>query len=223
MIRIGRLLPFIRSFRSYGLNRLDRKLAKHLPRGRGFFVELGANNGIAQSNTLYLERYRAWNGILIEAVPSLAARCAENRPTAWTYNCACTDEAGMKQRTLRVTDCNLMSVVEGAFGDPNTVKRWVDRGLALQGLTESTSVSAPCRTLSSILEERGDPHVDLLSIDVEGYEMRVLRGLDLRRHRPAYILVEVLITPLQHIQEYLDSFYSIVGHLSEGDVLFRLR
>jgi hypothetical protein len=58
--------------RSFGLNELDVKLANHIRFRRGFFVEVGGNDGISQSNTAYLERYLGWRGLLIEPIPELA-------------------------------------------------------------------------------------------------------------------------------------------------------
>ena len=52
----------------FGLNKLDKKVLKYLNYNRGFFVELGANDGISQSNTLHFEKYKNWKGILIEPI-----------------------------------------------------------------------------------------------------------------------------------------------------------
>jgi hypothetical protein len=48
----------------------------------GFFVDVGANSGVDQSNTLLLEKEFAWRGILIEPIPELAQMAARNRPAA---------------------------------------------------------------------------------------------------------------------------------------------
>jgi hypothetical protein len=49
----------------------------------------------------------------------------------------------------------------------------------------------PVRRLSDVLDEHAkDRTIDFLKIDVEGTELSVLRGLDLRRHRPKIILLE---------------------------------
>src|SRR3712207_4024508 len=54
-----------------GLNGLDRRLLSHMP-ATGFFVEAGANDGIDQSNTYYLESRCGWSGILVEPFGPLA-------------------------------------------------------------------------------------------------------------------------------------------------------
>ncbi len=45
-------------------------------------------------------------------------------------------------------------------------------------------------TLDEILSQAGNPRIDFLSIDVEGFEMQVLQGFSLEQHRPKLMLVE---------------------------------
>ena len=54
---------------SFSLNQLDKKLEKFVNYNDGFYVELGANDGVSQSNSLYFETKRNWSGILIEPSP----------------------------------------------------------------------------------------------------------------------------------------------------------
>ena len=63
----------------------DEWLYKHLFHGKsnGFYLEMGAMNGIDLSNTLFFERAAGWRGLLIEADPSefigVAPRCYRPR------------------------------------------------------------------------------------------------------------------------------------------------
>jgi len=41
--------------RYFALNDLDKKIERYLDFDNGFFVELGANDGVNQSNTLFFE------------------------------------------------------------------------------------------------------------------------------------------------------------------------
>ena len=50
-------------FGYFGLNKIDRELSSYLTKN-GFYVELGANDGIKQSNSLVLEKYLGWIGLL---------------------------------------------------------------------------------------------------------------------------------------------------------------
>ena len=56
----------IKNKKYYGQNKMDKKLLKYLNYNNGFFIELGANDGLRQSNTYYLEKNLGWRGILIE-------------------------------------------------------------------------------------------------------------------------------------------------------------
>jgi len=59
----------------YGLNKIDKKLLKYINYSNGFFIELGANDGLAQSNTIFFEKFRNWHGILIEPIPLKFHEC----------------------------------------------------------------------------------------------------------------------------------------------------
>ena len=52
----------------YALNGLDKKLEKYLNYNNGFFIELGANDGITQSNTYFYEKKKLeWNSSSADA------------------------------------------------------------------------------------------------------------------------------------------------------------
>ena len=80
------------------------------------------------------------------------------------------------------------------------------------GWDRGWEVEVPARTLSSILDEVAAPDVDLLSLDVEGFEAEVVKGLDLERHRPRYLLVEVLegAASRERLEEVLGDRYTAV-------------
>ena len=49
------------------LNSLDKKLLDYIDYDCGYFIEIGANDGISQSNTFFFERKKKWSGVLIES------------------------------------------------------------------------------------------------------------------------------------------------------------
>lgn len=194
---------------------LDTKLDAIIGRQGGFFVEAGAYDGFTQSNTYWLERFRGWRGLLVEPVPELAQRAKVVRPAATVVQCALGDEERAGQM-LRMEFGGLMSVVAGA-----READWTAIGTR-DGWGEPYSFDAEARTLSSILDQIGAPEVDLLSLDVEGFEAPALRGLDLVRHAPRYILVEIhnRENDLPPVASILDARYSVYEWLSDVDLLF---
>lgn len=56
-----------------------RKILRHCNFDGGYFVELGVYDGISFSNTLHLELFKNWSGLLIEPSPHQYALAVNNR------------------------------------------------------------------------------------------------------------------------------------------------
>jgi len=63
-------------------------------------------------------------------------------------------------------------------------------GAANVGVAFDRVETVPVRTLDEILDEADLPRIDFMSIDVEGVQIDVLRGLSFARHRPGLLLIE---------------------------------
>jgi FkbM family methyltransferase len=198
------------------LHDLDRRLEPYLA-DSGTFVEAGAGDGYRLSNTYFLERWRDWSGVLVEPIPELAEACRRERPRSQVFSCALVspEDAG---ETVELHYADLMSGIAGSTraGEPveATSLTWYP----------PARVSAPTRTLSEVLGEAGVQEVDFLSLDVEGYEANVLRGLDFTRHTPRLMLIELADFERQRrlVEAEFGAPYELVGALSPIDALYRL-
>ncbi len=182
-IRRGRVAEALGSDRYSwpALNDIDRKLREYLPRNPGIFLEIGANDGYAQSNTYNLERLHGWRGILIEPVPSLFRVCEKVRPKSACFNVACVAEKTTQM--VDIVDHTLESVT---LGQQDTLEETA----RLSGRRPGPRLSVPAETLSEIIERSPFQSFTFMSIDVEGSELSVLGGLDLARFAPLWLLVE---------------------------------
>lgn len=200
------------------LHEMDRKLDAIIGGRERFFVEAGGHDGYTQSNSYYLERFRGWRGVLVEPMPELAAEARRNRPNAQVFQCALVapDRSG---QTVEMEFGDLLTTVRGAHADD---RRYVEGGLVL-GWRDHRVEQVPSYSLDDVLDKAGAQAVDLLSLDVEGYEDEVLRGLDLSRHAPAWILVEMhdLDAGRAKISPVLGERYVEDRLLSPMDVLYR--
>ena len=207
--------------RLVGRHETVERLEKYLDYENGFSIEVGANDGYSQSNTYYFERKKGWSGILIEGIPELYEKCKHLRTGSRVFNCACVSD-GFEETHVRMRYANLMSLVEGARGDEASDRRWVEEGLMIQKLKESYVVPVRARTLTSVLDECNVAKIDLFSLDVEGYEVQVLKGLDLGRYRPRYMCIEAC-RERKEIEDILLPYYDVVEVLSKRDVLYKAR
>jgi FkbM family methyltransferase len=200
---------------------MDTRLEAILDKSWGFFVEAGANDGYQQSNTYSLERIRGWRGVLVEPVPDLHREAVRERPGARVFNCALV-AADYPDPEVTLHYGGLMTVVGGGRGSDPADREWVAAAHAVAQEEPEHEFSVPARTLSSLLDEAGAPEIDLLSLDVEGYEPQVLRGLDLERHAPRYILVEIrdVGSDRAGVEAVLGKRYAEIEQLSPYDVLY---
>lgn len=197
------------------LNDLDDKLAKYLNYKNGFFIEVGANDGYSQSNTYYLEKILGWRGILVEAIPGLYEKCIKERKKATCYNFALVENDFAEHSVIMYFAGLMSSIKDCCVGSSYTPPH---------NSEASYAVSVPVRTLESILDEiiSCPFEIDFFSLDVEGYELNVLRGIDLSKYKPKYILVETK-RPDQVDRFLRDKKYSLCEQLTCHDYLYGLK
>jgi FkbM family methyltransferase len=200
------------------LNGLDIALERLLPQSGGWYVEAGAYDGFQKSNSYYFARMKRWRGVLIEPLPKLASICQQRRAESIVVSCALgAPEA--EGSTLKLRHAGLMTMVCGVLGDDDKERKRAIEGLAMQGLPVAEHLlEVPVRTLTSVLKETMTPSdFDLLSLDVEGFEVDVLRGLDLQLYCPKAICIEVRHENLVAVTRLLQSYYEKPLHLTSND------
>ena len=148
----------------------------------GVCVEVGANNGIDDSTSLFFEQI-GWKCILVEPNPLLCRQIREKRK-GLLYEYAASNQS----------DPINLYVVEGAVRSDglstiSTNKDVHDR-IKSHGFVTS-SVQVKTMTLDRILSDAQiSRDLDFISIDVEGHEYEVLEGFSLDKWRPFILLIE---------------------------------
>lgn len=204
--------------RVYALNGLHREIIERFGYRNGVFFEAGANDGLKQSNTAYLARHLGWTGILVEPIPHKAMSCRANRPEAHTVEAALVPFEYPFGK-LEMAFAGMMSLSE--LSEIPVAEHLAAARPHLNGeshlLGHRYMVAA--RTAQSVIDEAGNPEIDLFILDVEGAERSVLAGLDFSRTRPRYMLIEVRDLPAM-ASLLASKGYGPPERLSEMDYLF---
>lgn len=165
----------------------------------GFFLDIGAHDGVALSNTKSFEE-QGWTGICVEPIPQVFAACREARKRV--VNAACV---GGPQRDveLRVDRSGLFAGVRTDEDHAARLYReWEDGDPGFE------TIAVPAMRAAELITP-DDPAIDFASIDVEGSEIDVLEGLDLTKNRPRVLLLEALTDA---DREALDAYLSDFGY-----------
>jgi hypothetical protein len=134
----------------------------------GFYLELGAHDGIFQSNTKFLEEEYGWTGLLIEAKTEHFKQLKKNRPN------------------------NIL------------INKKIDEN----------------ETLLNLLDYLDIPKIDLMIIDTDGTEFEVLDTLNLEKHRPTYLLIQIMENQKHQIFTYLEGFnYILLENVTNYNIL----
>jgi FkbM family methyltransferase len=189
---------------------------KHLPQSPGTFIEVGANNGYSQSNTYYLERFKHWKGILIEPIPELYKECVKERKRSQVFNCALVAD-NYKEDFIEIYNASLMSIIKSSLSK-ELEQQHLQKAAGFERDIKLDIIKVPARTLTSVIEESNIKDIDFFSLDVEGYEIEVLKGLDFDKFAPTFILVEA--NKERELDDLLSGKYNKIEVL-DRDVLYK--
>lgn len=141
---------------------------KYLNYRNGFFIELGAMDGVIYSNSKFFEDNLDWKGILIEPTKQYDD-LVKNRPNAFNFNYAISNVEGEVEF---VGDDNVAGL-KHTMSESHS-KRW---NLETQNsyFAKSIPISTLLSWVAESLPEKKIKKIDLFSIDVEGGELEVLQ------------------------------------------------
>ena len=127
----SRLLAVITGSKYWGLNHLDKKLIAVIGDRPGYFVELGANDGISQSNTKHLELFHGWRGVLVEPYPGNFNKLSKTRSaSSHIENAACVS-FDFDKDVMELIYSNLMTTPMDGSSDVENRKLHAESGLSL--------------------------------------------------------------------------------------------
>ena len=180
--------------------------------GPGFFVDVGAFDGILGSNTSYFEKHLQWTGIAFEPNPSAFEVLQTTRSCHLIQGCAydrdgevsflALSEKVQREDSQPPPRSLLSMVLASNHGGTmlSGIPEHIDQVRRTEWACEAMDLRRTLSTVRShridtVLGDLGVKTVDYLSIDVEGAELEVLRGID-------FANVQVNVIGVEHSERF---------------------
>jgi FkbM family methyltransferase len=149
----------------------------------GFFIEIGASDGVELSNTYLLEKEYKWKGICCEPIPVRFEKLVVNRPNSICFNQAVYNQSGLTVVFDISNDVNNSDLLSGISEHIDAHRSTVDNN--------KTSIQVETISLLDILNKANAPSfIEYMSIDTEGSELEILKNFDFQKYTFGLIDIE---------------------------------
>ena len=165
--------------KSYAMDNEDTAVLSYFKdKKNGFYVDVGCYHPIHRNNTYVLYK-KNWNGINIDTSQFSIELFDYLRPNDLNYNCAISN----KNEFIKLFYQKELSQLSTTEKDQAET--------VFQGHIKEKSIKA--FTLDEILykDKFKDVKIDLLDIDVEGADLKVLEGLSFDKFKPELVCIEI--------------------------------
>jgi FkbM family methyltransferase len=165
--------------KSYAMNNEDTAILNYFKdKKNGFYVDVGCYHPIHRNNT-HLLHMQNWSGVNIDTSQFSIDLFNFMRPKDLNYNCAISDK-----------NKNIKLFYQKELSQLSTIEKGQAESV-FQGEIKEKEIEA--FTLDEILsrDKYKDSKIDLLDIDVEGADLKVLRGLSFDKFKPELVCVEI--------------------------------
>jgi FkbM family methyltransferase len=129
---------------------------------KGTFLDVGACYSIWLSNTYFFEKEKEWNGLIIEPDPIYFA---DNKA---------------------VRTC----IMENVAIHPNEGEMNFKPMSNLTEEEDENTIKVQCKRLDTLLDKHNIKEIDLISIDIEGYEKEAWSTFDYKKYNPKVMIIE---------------------------------
>ncbi len=142
----------------------------------GVYVDVGANDPIQWSVTKALYEH-GWSGMNVEPIRSKYEKLCKDRVNDVNLNLGCADE----ESVLTLYECNDLSTF-----DKTQLNELEQMGI------KTKRIEVEVKRLTDILDKYAPRFntIHFLKIDVEGFEYKVLKGIDFSKYKPWLICIE---------------------------------
>jgi len=159
------------------------------------YLDVGANDPIMMNNTYFFYK-RKHRGVLIEPNPRLVRKIKRSRPRDVTIHAGVGMGSGGQIPFFQMDPDTLST------SDPLKLSEYLRLGIKLK-----REYQVPLIGINEVIERYFDSQApDFLSIDVEGWDLEILKTLDLLKYRPVVICVETITYSNRNTEQKVQDF-----------------
>jgi FkbM family methyltransferase len=199
---------YLKKFKRFnGYDGLDKRMLKYINYRNGFYIECGANDGVNQSNTWYFEKTLGWKGLLIEPVEEVFDELKKNRSKRNFFF-----KKALRPFSYKYKNVFLKINPKDSLSTRSTT----------DDIDSRVQIKVQSSNLNFLLDKIKAPKIiDFFSLDVEGDEFQVLKGINFKKYTFSYILVESY--ELKKLKNFFNNYnYKYVKKMSNrNDHLFK--
>lgn len=186
---------FIKSYSQEGEDMILRRMFGN--QKTGFYVDIGAHHPKRFSNTYYFYK-KGWTGINIDAMPGSMALFNKSRPRDINI------EKPISDKKEKLTYYSFNEPALNSFS-----KSYSDEMAQLPPYYVKETIELETSTLEDVLDScmPQDTVIDFFSVDVENWDLKVLKSNSFKKYTPKAILVEVLENSFSDIEKNEISIY----------------
>ena len=199
---------------------MDETLREYFPNYnyKGIFLDIGAYEPINISNSYHFEK-NDWDVYCFEANTLLIDLLKTERKNVYNYAIYDIDK-----------DNTEFTIVKAGYGGGSGMAGISAIELSEQYLKtfyhgeELIKINVEQKTLNTILDnilKLTTNTIDIMSIDVEGGELKVLQGIDLNKYKVKIMVIENVFNDVR-ISEYLKQYNYILDKKIEYNEYYRL-
>ena len=178
----------------------------------GFFVEIGAYDGIEGSNCYHFEKFMNWEGIAVEASPLQFAKLKKNR------NCKLINLAlGSENKQVEFYEVAEGFTQMSGINNLNFQNNF--QRIKKNSDSKINKIDIECKTFDKLIPN--DQIIDLISIDIEGNELDVLKSIDFDKYLIKVIIIENNVpNELSYLKFFLEKNFSYFDRVGMDEIYY---
>jgi len=147
---------------------------------RGSVVEMGAYNGMDESNSRFFDMCLGWETLLVEGNPVVWEKLVGNRPQAhrFSYAPSCSEEDERSNKTVPFSH----SIFTNAALHIDSIQSAYSQ--------QNRTYDVPCGSLTKVLKDVLNGRVSFFSLDVEGAEPLIVGNIDFNEVHIEIMMIE---------------------------------